>query len=194
MSRVNTVASVLKRMISKDDPTARTGANTPSEEGQRMRLPGSISSSSIAGNLATAAKLAGSMRITDQVIEEVDEQLTITSQRGGEAKRPHMRELFKTSDFDDSKKFVDTSDTAANAKLYMRTQSNVEPSLFPPGGVDALLSTSAPTAEASPLARALHSPRYEHLQSPFGSKAKLDYTHDVTGKSAPLMIPSLLIF
>lgn len=56
-----------------------------------MRLPGSASTNSLAG-----AKYP-SMRITDQVIEEVDEQMTITSMRGGNAageQRPTAASLF----------------------------------------------------------------------------------------------------
>lgn len=182
------MASALKRLISKEDSTR--SANTPNEDGQRYRLPGSISSSSIAGNLATTTKLAGSIRITDQVIEEVDEQLTITSQRGADVKRPQVQDLFQNNEMAFStnrpelaRKSSDATDYSPNTKLYMRTQSNVEPSLFPPGGVDALLSTSAPTDDSSPLARALHSPmRYDRLGSPVGSRVKLDSTSEGKGE------------
>lgn len=63
----------------------------PQPQIQPMRMPGSASTNSLAG-----AKYP-SMRITDQVIEEVDEQMTITSMRnanGGNDTRPTAASLF----------------------------------------------------------------------------------------------------
>lgn len=102
------------------------------------------------------------MRITDQVIEEVDEQATITSQRGND-NRPNVRDIFNNGPVNTASagggvgsppKHSDPMDIPLNKnKIYMRTQSTVEPSLFPPGGVDALLSSSAPVSDVQHLAR-----------------------------------------
>ncbi|XP_055378516.1 bestrophin-4 isoform X2 [Condylostylus longicornis] len=160
MSRVNTVASALRRLLSRE------GATTPTCETPQMgtRLPGSVSSASLTGqkNLSTsagtAAATSGSMRIADQVIEEVDEQLTITSQRH-DPNKPHVQDIF--GGLPPPSKPVDVP--ISKTPQYIRTQSHggdiaMHSFYFPPGGVDALLSTSAPPRDdlilgkASPLA------------------------------------------
>ncbi|XP_054727733.1 bestrophin-1 isoform X4 [Anastrepha obliqua] len=153
LSRVNTVASALKRFLSREE---RPGSTTPVDEGtQKNRFPGSASSASLTGNLIM--KPPGSVRITDQVIEEVDEQATITSQRANEQARPNVRDIF-LQDLNNQGSSVassvpqrsDPMDIPPRPTSYMRTQSTYEPMLFPPGGVEALLSSSAPT-NGSPL-------------------------------------------
>ncbi|XP_053946786.1 uncharacterized protein LOC128855685 isoform X2 [Anastrepha ludens] len=153
LSRVNTVASALKRFLSREE---RPGSTTPVDEGtQKNRFPGSASSASLTGNLIM--KPPGSVRITDQVIEEVDEQATITSQRANEQARPNVRDIF-LQDLNNQGSSVASSvpqrsnpmDIPPRPTSYMRTQSTYEPMLFPPGGVEALLSSSAPT-NGSPL-------------------------------------------
>lgn len=87
------------------------------------------------------------MKITDQVIEEGDEQMTITSM-GKQILRPTAQSIFETGPPPPSAP-VDVP--VPSSQAYMRTQSAVghvsnppHQSLFPEGGVDGLLSTSAP--------------------------------------------------
>ncbi|XP_013097188.1 bestrophin-4 isoform X4 [Stomoxys calcitrans] len=159
LSRVNTVASALKRFLSRDD--SRPGSVTPNDDTQKYKFPGSASSASLAPN---ANKPAGSMRITDQVIEEVDEQATITSHRGTDHNRPNVRDIFYQGG-PDGPGHSEPMDIPSKNKIYMRTQSSGEPHLFPPGGVEALLSTSAPTADSPSMARTVPS-------SPVGESSK----------------------
>lgn len=157
LSRVNTVASALKRFLSRDD--SRPGSITPNDETQKYKFPGSASAASLAP--AANTKPIGSMRITDQVIEEVDEQTTITSHRGQDHNRPNVRDIF----YQGQPNQTEPMDIPSNNKIYMRTQSSGEPHLFPPGGVEALLSTSAPAAESPGMARTVPS-------SPVGESTK----------------------
>lgn len=138
ISRVNTVASALKRFLNRDEN--RPGSSTPTSEQGNYRFPGSVSSTSLVPQGAPKVPPSGSMRITDQVIEEVDEQMTITSQRGADNTRPNVKDIFSASG-----EIGRRSDPIEIDPHYMRTQSTGEPSLFPPGGVDALLSSSAPS-------------------------------------------------
>ncbi|XP_055907865.1 bestrophin-2 isoform X3 [Eupeodes corollae] len=138
ISRVNTVASALKRFLNREE--TRPGSATPTSEQGNYRFPGSVSSTSLVPQGVAKVPASGSMRITDQVIEEVDEQMTITSQRGADSARPNVKDIFSGSN-----EMHDRSDPIDVPK-YTRVQSNGEPSLFPPGGVDALLSTSAPSS------------------------------------------------
>ncbi|XP_049303311.1 bestrophin-1 isoform X5 [Bactrocera dorsalis] len=142
LSRVNTVASALKRFLSRDE---RPGSTTPVDDGtQKMRFPGSASSASLTGNFSM--KPPGSLRITDQVIEEVDEQATITSHRANDQVRPNLHDIFLPGLTSASNAaHSEPMDIPTRPTSYMRTQSTYEPTLFPPGGVEALLSTSAPT-------------------------------------------------
>ncbi|XP_073817463.1 bestrophin 1 isoform X2 [Musca autumnalis] len=156
LSRVNTVASALKRFLSRDD--SRPGSITPNDETQKYKFPGSASAASLAPNANN--KPVGSMRITDQVIEEVDEQTTITSHRGTD-NRPNVRDIFYQGQQNQS----DPMDIPNNNKIYMRTQSSGEAHLYPPGGVEALLSTSAPAAESPSMTRTVPS-------SPVGESTK----------------------
>lgn len=87
------------------------------------------------------------MKITDQVIEEGDEQMTITSM-GKQILRPTAQSIFETGPPPPTAP-VDVPIPSSQA--YMRTQSAVghvsnppHQSLFPEGGVESLLSTSAP--------------------------------------------------
>uniref|UniRef100_A0A1B6MIT8 Bestrophin homolog n=1 Tax=Graphocephala atropunctata TaxID=36148 RepID=A0A1B6MIT8_9HEMI len=100
LHRVGSVTSVLKRLFSRDS----TGATVDAGGGQQLRemmgsnsrLPPSRSSDSLV-NAKYAA--GGSVRIADrlagQVIEEVDEQQTITSMAGRPPEqRPTMQDIF----------------------------------------------------------------------------------------------------
>lgn len=95
MRRVNTASSFFKRLLSRNDSQPATPASTdgpqlmgiPSASG---RMEKSASNASLAGS-KMALNLAP-IRITDQVIEEVDEQMTITSMR--QEVRPKAEDLF----------------------------------------------------------------------------------------------------
>lgn len=146
ISRVNTVTSLLKRFLSKEDkPESRpvSGYNGNAEAG--MRLGTSASSASIAGKYPAQI---GSMKITDQVIEEVDEQMTITSMRNKDEPRPTAQSIF--SQIPPHSDPVDVPGRVPPP--YQRFHSAIvhgdeNSALFPPGGVDELLSTSAPTGK-----------------------------------------------
>lgn len=148
ISRVNTVASALKRFFSKDESAGSVGSRptsaTPEAQTGPFRFPGSASSSNLTGRLPDRAQ--GSIRITDQVIEEVDEQqMTITSMQGKTDPRPTAASLWERGPPKPSEP-VDVPQPA-----YKRTQSAVahgqfdQTGIYPPGGVDSLLSASAPT-------------------------------------------------
>ena len=143
MSRVNTVASALKRFLSRDDGS-RPGSSTPESANNQFRFPGSAS----AASLVNKPERTHSMRITDQVIEEVDEQNTITSMAKNDP-RPTAQSIFQQG----PPKASDPVDVPGN-NSYNRTQSEVHPQdqsfLFPSGGVDSLLSTSAPGGRFEP--------------------------------------------
>uniref|UniRef100_A0A1Q3G0C8 Bestrophin homolog n=1 Tax=Culex tarsalis TaxID=7177 RepID=A0A1Q3G0C8_CULTA len=158
ISRVNTVASALKRFFSKDESSggsvgSRPTSATPEAQTGPFRFPGSASSSNLTGRLPDRAH--GSIRITDQVIEEVDEQqMTITSMHGksGVDTRPTAASLWEHG----PPKPSEPMDVPQPA--YKRTQSAVahggqfdQSGIYPPGGVD--LSTSAPTTAGGQFER-----------------------------------------
>ena len=86
------------------------------------------------------------MRIADQVIEEVDEQMTITSNRGHET-RPTAQSLFASSNekLPARSQPIDVPGSHRNNIEYERVQSVMtqehQPYLFPS---DAIFSSSAP--------------------------------------------------
>ncbi|CAH0721682.1 unnamed protein product, partial [Brenthis ino] len=84
MTRVNSVTSMLKRLFSKDDQRQQsaTPAATQTDGGNRFMIS---ASNPTLNKPATAG--GGSMKIANEVIEEVDEQTTITSM----GKRPEVR-------------------------------------------------------------------------------------------------------
>lgn len=195
LSRVNTVASALKRFLSRDD--SRPGSATPSEDQKPYRFPASASSASLTGNVGSATsagKPPGSLRITQQVIEEVDEQATITSMRANEP-RPNVMNIFAptstsagTAPLQPPPAHSEPVDIPQRPPSYSRAQSQYEPTLFPPGGVDALLSTSAPAGGSpSMLSTAATAP-----SSPVGDSSKSLYdppnaASRETGKSQNLL-------
>ncbi|XP_030244017.1 protein PRRC2A-like, partial [Drosophila navojoa] len=172
LSRVNTVASALKRLLSRDE--SRPSSATPSDDPGKYRFPNSASTASLTGaNVGSSAvKPAGSMRITQQVIEEVDEQATITSTRPHDT-RPNVKDIFSPTTGDPQQQpggqplqppppasrpgelpaRSQPVDIPRRSPQYERAYSQYEPtaSLFPPGGVDALLSTSAPAGDGPSL-------------------------------------------
>ncbi|KAJ6646283.1 Bestrophin-2 [Pseudolycoriella hygida] len=140
--RVNTVTSALKRFFSTD--SSKSGpANLG---GNDIRLSGSVSSTNIQNQQPKLPP--GSMKITDQTIEEVDEQQTITSMRANEP-RPTAQSLFMpvTPSLP-----VDVPTTTYMGRNYSRMHSNIEPPtsnsfIFPMNNadIDFLVSASAPT-------------------------------------------------
>ncbi|XP_013134730.1 PREDICTED: bestrophin-1 isoform X2 [Papilio polytes] len=90
MTRANSVTSMLKRLFSKEDqrqPSAPVGTQT--DGGTRFVI--SASNPTLNKPAATAA---GSMKIANEVIEEVDEQATITSMGKRQEHRPTAMSLF----------------------------------------------------------------------------------------------------
>lgn len=93
---------------------------------------------------------AGSMKLSDQTIEEVDEQLTITSMRGNEL-RPTAQSLFMPHS---SSQPVDVPTTTYMSREYTRMHSNIEPPtsnsfIFPMNNADMeyFVSASAPNPQ-----------------------------------------------
>lgn len=139
MSRVTTVTSLLKRFLSKDDGQSRTGSanSTSAEKG----LGTSASSASFTGRTLPAQ--IGSMKITDQVIEEVDEQMTITSMRNHDDPRPTAQSIFPPKPMSDPMD-VPGRVPPPYSRFYSAQVHEQDSSLYPAGGVDDLLSSSAP--------------------------------------------------
>jgi bestrophin, other len=172
ISRVATVSSLLKRFLSKDDkPESRpvSGAQNP-ETG--MRLGTSASSASIAGGGKYPTQI-GSMKISDQVIEEVDEQMTITSMRNKEDPRPTAQSLFtqiptQSDPVDVPGRVPPPYERFISAQVHGMDENNA---LFPPGGVEDLLSSSAPAGTRLP-ASSSHLPETMQQFDPkqFGSQ------------------------
>ncbi|KAG5672779.1 hypothetical protein PVAND_002873 [Polypedilum vanderplanki] len=148
MSRVNTVTSLLKRFLSKDDSRGESrpgsaAANSSAEKG----LGTSASSASIVGK--QHPNQIGSMKITDQVIEEVDEQMTINSLRNKEDPRPTAQSLFINNPIAaGSSAPIDVPGTVTHPHHYGRFYSAqvTDDDMFPP---DDLMSSSAPVGKPS---------------------------------------------
>lgn len=85
LTRVSSVTSVLKRLFSKDD---RTDGGTTNAS----KTAGKMSSAGSTASLSQTRPPGGSMRIG--VIEEVDEQMTLTSLRQSNDNRPHVQSIF----------------------------------------------------------------------------------------------------
>lgn len=146
MSRVNTVTSLLKRFLSKDDSKSEGRPSSGSAEAG-MRLGTSASSASIRGEKHPLP--IGSMKISDQVIEEVDEQMTITSMRNKEEPRPTAQSIFQplpphSDPVDVPGRVPPPYHRFHSAQVHGMDENAL---LFPPGGIDDLLSSSAPAGK-----------------------------------------------
>ncbi|KAG5313408.1 BEST2 protein, partial [Acromyrmex insinuator] len=86
LTRVASVTNALKRLFSKDD---RTDGGTTSAAKATGKMPSMGSTTSLQPRPSGAD---GSMRIG--VIEEVDEQMTLTSLRQSNESRPHVQNIF----------------------------------------------------------------------------------------------------
>ncbi|XP_011880372.1 PREDICTED: bestrophin-4 isoform X2 [Vollenhovia emeryi] len=85
LTRVSSVTSVLKRLFSKDDRI--DGGTTSAAAKASGKMPSTGSTASLQTRLP-----GGSMRIG--VIEEVDEQMTLTSMKQSNESRPHVQSIF----------------------------------------------------------------------------------------------------
>ncbi|KAL0839606.1 hypothetical protein ABMA28_016287, partial [Loxostege sticticalis] len=92
MTRNNSVTSMLKRLFSKDDQKSGTTPPVGSQTDGGTRF--TISASNASLNKPVTAGGAGSMKIANEVIEEVDEQATITSMGKRPESRPTAMSLF----------------------------------------------------------------------------------------------------
>lgn len=154
--------------MSKDDGRndSRPVSSTNPETG--MRLGRSASSASITGKIPATV---GSMKISDQVIEEVDEQMTITSMRNKEDPRPTAQSIFShlpppSQPVDVPGRVPPSYDRFHSAQVHGDENS----SLFPPGGVDDLLSTSAPAGNLPTSSSHLHDKIRHFDPKQFGSQ------------------------
>ncbi|RZF32140.1 hypothetical protein LSTR_LSTR004003 [Laodelphax striatellus] len=167
LHRVGSVTSVLKRLFSRDGSAgtgvAVDGGNAAVSAG---RLPVSHSTDSLQGRFQ-GLQGGGSIRITDQVIEEVDEQQTITSMRGQPEQRPNVRSIFATGDHQQQYPMntLSTGHPPASAPVPV-----------PPGRPSmSHLSSSAPNSTAMPPLTAPVSP----------APSSVTYTEVLSVKSAP---------
>ncbi|XP_022829151.1 bestrophin homolog 22 isoform X4 [Spodoptera litura] len=95
MARTNSVTSMLKRLFSKEDQRGTSATQTDGGTFRLLKHDGSrftISASNPTLNKPTTA--GGSMKIANDIIEEVDEQATITSMGKRPDTRPTAMSLF----------------------------------------------------------------------------------------------------
>lgn len=118
----------------------------------------------------------GTMRIADQVIEEVDEQMTVTSNRGHEP-RPTAQSLFAPSNekLPARSQPIDVPGSHRSNIEYERVQSVMQqehqPYLFPS---DTIFSSSAPDEVSIPLPKISVEKSVEFKEvTPSGSNDKL---------------------
>ncbi|XP_032511949.1 bestrophin-4 isoform X2 [Danaus plexippus] len=88
ITRVNSVTSMLKRLFTKDDQRLNTQIANQTDGGTRFTISASNPT------LNKPATAGGSMKIANEVIEEVDEQATITSMGKRPETRPTAMSLF----------------------------------------------------------------------------------------------------
>lgn len=117
-----------------------------------------LGQSTSSASLAPPKFIPGQVRITDQVIEEVDEQLTVQSTRGPE-KRPTAQSIFKHLDDKPVRSApIDVPGSFHNNEKiqYDRVQSVMSPEHLPyVFQCNEVFSTSAPEA-----------PDFTHLRTP----------------------------
>lgn len=188
MSRVNTVTSLLKRFLSKDDsknePNSRPVSGIHHAE-SGVKLGTSESSANIAGKSVFPANI-GSMKISDQVIEEVDEQMTITSMRNKDDIRPTAQSIFSQNVPSDPVDVPGRVPPPSYNRFHSVQVHGEDSSLFPPGGVDDLLSSSAPVDNKMPTSSS-HLPdtmtqfdpkQFGSQQSKGSATEEIDATHN----------------
>nr|CAD7430605.1 unnamed protein product [Timema monikensis] len=159
LHRVGSVTSVLRRLFSREGqpsgsvttiPTAAVDG-LPGEGEVRRTGPGKIPVSNSSASLHSKFIGGGSMRIADQVIEEVDEQSTVTSIRPPDL-HPNVRNIFPTQ----------TGPPPPSAPVAVPSGS-----LKPMHFTNLPLSSSAPASAAIPPATspALSSVTYTEIMS-----------------------------
>ncbi|KAL0271012.1 UNVERIFIED_CONTAM: hypothetical protein PYX00_008258 [Menopon gallinae] len=99
INRVGSIASMLKNIFTRENSTATVPEKVGS---QTINLgpnagSGRIHSSQSAASLPKSLGAGGTLRITDQVIEEVDEQMTLTSMKRQSPDRMNVRDIFTNS-------------------------------------------------------------------------------------------------
>ncbi|XP_047545478.1 bestrophin-4 isoform X1 [Vanessa atalanta] len=156
MTRANSVTSMLKRLFSKDDQrqqSATSAVTQTDSSGNRFMIS---ASNPTLNKPATAG--GGSMKIANEVIEEVDEQATITSMGKRPDNRPTVMSLFAQG--------PPTPSDPVNVPSRNSNHSNAK---------ESRLSTSAPAqwaragdaADLSPAAKSLGTqPSFPNMQRP----------------------------
>ncbi|XP_060800716.1 bestrophin-4 isoform X2 [Amyelois transitella] len=122
MARVASVTSMLKRLFSKEDQR-QAGTQVGSQTDGVSRF--SVSASNPALNKPAAA--SGSMKIANEVIEEVDEQTTITSMGKRPENRPTAMSLFNQNPINPSEPVnvpSRTSNHSSNPRLSTSAPTN----------------------------------------------------------------------
>lgn len=151
LTRVNTVASALKRFLGHD--------RTITPDAPESRIANSGSSTNLASKQQPPT---GSMKIADQIIEEVDEQITITSMKPPDS-RPTAQSIFNPVDVD-----VPSGIAPKHEVDYNRAFSTglpISATVMPSGGVDTLLSTSAPSDGQFLMMKNLNQPTSDQQMS-----------------------------
>lgn len=150
MRRVNTATSFFKRILSREDSRPGTGNSLDGPQMSSGKIPTSASTASLAGSKILNT---GTTRIADQVIEEVDEQMTITSMRNQHDIRPTAQDLFSQGPFEKGppSEPVDVPlKPLSSHSNYNRTHSAGVPAPTFKYADSDFLSTSAPMANFRP--------------------------------------------
>ncbi|XP_039279178.1 bestrophin-4 [Nilaparvata lugens] len=163
LHRVGSVTSVLKRLFSRD---GSAGPGVAVDGGQPVtsggKLPVSHSTDSLQGRFQ-GLQGGGSIRITDQVIEEVDEQQTITSMRGQPEQRPNVRSIFPQTD---NNLFPVSNNQIGMTQLTPGHPPSSAPVPVPPGRPSVThLSSSAPPPLTAPVSPAPSTVTYTEVLS-----------------------------
>ncbi|XP_046978523.1 bestrophin-4-like isoform X2 [Vanessa cardui] len=176
MTRANSVTSMLKRLFSKDDQrqqSATSAVTQTDSSGNRFMIS---ASNPTLNKPATAG--GGSMKIANEVIEEVDEQATITSMGKRPDNRPTAMSLFAQGPPtpSDPVNVPSRNSNHSNAKTDTLPQEgsiekNIDVTMV---GTEERLSTSAPAqwaradaADLSPAAKSLGTqPSFPNMQRP----------------------------
>lgn len=142
MTRVNSVTSMLKRLFSKEDPRqpSATAIATQTDGGNRFLIS---ASNPTLNKPATAG--GGSMKIANEVIEEVDEQATITSMAKRPETRPTAMSLFAQEPPTPSEPLDVPSRNSNHSSKDIRLSSSAPSSQWVRGGAE----------DASPTAKSL---------------------------------------
>lgn len=172
MSRVNSAASALKRLLSRSEE----GGSPPTNESSLPKRTGSNSS------LNKKSAMTGSMKITDQVIMEVDEQQATITTAKNDTTRPTVMSVF--NEIPPASAPIPIPNSSGNNSRspghsdFNRAFSTGLPvdhsSVLPSGGVDSLLSQSMPIGGRT-------TPRYE-AQDSHDSKTSQQQLQDEGGE------------